>query len=601
MRSGVVGILPSIPQNRPARAGPQSIPESRAKPILIDDPRLVQFLRRFAVALLGFVICALPVPSAALPIDIVSRTSLDLSTHTIGREIVVTGRASDDLGRGLGFRRVRVQGTADQGEFSVEAMTDGRGLFRVNRIVAPGEWSVSGRFVGDLFTGADEAEEIVEVRDRAPRVAFAVPAIVPVSEPSAELLVQVTVGGRPALGAAVTFASDCGQVIGGASVGPDGVARATFRFSDGATGLCTIEAQITGQRRFGPASAVATLRRFETPTLRLRGEFERGAPFAEGEWKIWVEAFDRYGSLDGARVELSRGEQELAAALVSPGGALITLPESVIGAESSVVATLVPDVGDLRLSTEPLVLVRPPSPSRVFGSWSTGFALLFVVVILVGVAREIRRSKPRTEKPKVVVAGVSAEVAPDGVEGVITAVVRDAEDSRTLAATLTLVDSGERTTTESDGVVHLEAAPRIAFEASAPGYLPLRGSITPPPKGRRAVIRLKSVRAEVRDVLRDVIERLQGKRSRWWGRSTVRVVSAKTLAQARTLRSAPERESTHRAELARLLLDAREAHGEAEALEALTLLVDDIYFGGGGEIAAVELAHELAEATRRLG
>ena len=602
MRSGVVGILPSIPQNRPVRAHPQSIPESRAKPILLDDPRLLPLSRLVAVVVLGFVTFAVPSSSVALPIDIVSRTALELRTHTVGREIVVTGRASDDLGRGLGFRRVRVGGQSSGGEFSVEAMTDARGSFRVSRIVSAGAWTISGRFVGDLFTGADEATDTLEVRDRPARVAFAAPAIVPVSEASAPLAVQVTVGGRPALGASVTFASECGQVAGGAAVGPDGVARADFRFANGATGLCIIEAHITGQRRFGPASAVATLRRVESPTLRVQGEFQRGAPFAEGEWRVWVEAFDRFGSLDGATIELSRDRAVIATALVTPGrGAEFTLPESLIGPESSVVATLVPDAGDLRLATGPLLLVRPPSPSRVFGSWSTALAVILGLVIIAAVARETRRLRPRSANARPVVAGVSAEVAEEiEIEGIIIAVLRDTEDSRPIVGTVRVVATGATLVAGSDGLIQLAATPPIEFEASAEGYLPLCGVISRPPRGRRAVVRLKSVRAEVRDVLREVIDRLEGKRTQWWGRSTVRAVSSEALRRTRLLRSPPERARTHRAELLRLLVAAEQPHGDADALEALTLLVDDVYFGGGGELAAVELARDLAEATRGL-
>jgi hypothetical protein len=560
-------------------------------------------MRSRLVAAFAFTIATLwaSAYAGAVPIDIVSRTSLDLRTHAVGREIVVTGRVSDDLGLGLRFRRVRIEGRSEHGEFSVEAMTDARGAFRVNRIVSPADWTISGRFVGDLFTDADEVEDTIAVRDRPPRVAFSVPAIVPVSEPTAPLAVQVTVGGRPGLGAAVTFESDCGQVAGGAAVGPDGVARADFRFEHGATGVCAIEARVTGQRRFGPASAFAEMRRIESPTVRASGEFERGVPFVEGQWTIRVEAFDRFGSLEGARVEVDRDGVVLGAAVLPASGVVaIVLAESVIGAESSIIATLVPDVGDLRLSTSGLVLVRPSSPSQVFGSLSTGLALLLGLVILGGLVREIRRSRPRAGSTKPVVAGVGAERGEEEIDGVIVVVVRDVEDSLPLVATIKLVATGEVLTSGADGLVHFESAPQIDFEAHASAYVPLKGTITRPPRGRRAVIRLKSVRAEVRDVLRDVIDRVHGERTRWWGRITVRSASEEALKQARMLRLPPRRESTHRAEFARLLLAASAQRGDAEALEALTLLVDDMYFGGGGDFSAVELARELADATRGL-
>lgn len=577
-----------------------SIPESRANPIL-----LVEYSKRLVIGLFQVGLFALVTVAAAsthaLPIDVIGRTTLAVDGHTIGHELVVSGRATDDLGRGVPFRRVRVEGTSESGRFVAEAVTDPRGSFEVRRVLPSAEWSVTARFVGDLFTeGAEEVLD-VEVRPRVVRAALSSPNIVPVSERSAPLTVQVTVGGRPAVGAPVRFESECGAVVGGASVGADGLAHGDFVFGDDAVGECAVVAVVAGQRRFKTARANASMRRIDAPTVRLTGRFERGGPFLDGEWTVDVEAFDRYGTLRGARIDLSRDGVEFASTRVTgPTSAVFRIAEAEIGVSAEIVATLVPDVGELRLSTAPLMLVRPPSPSRVFGFWSVGLASLLGLIIIGGIVREIRRARPQSEARRPAVAGVVEEPAPEMSADMALIVVRDVEDETPIRAVVTRVEDGQRWESGTNGLIELRHFDPFEFTAVADGYVPLRGTISVPRAGRRAVIRLKSVRAEVRDVLRVSLESLRGRESRWWGRRTTWRVTEEAIREARTLRKSPTRAATHRAELARLLALAAEARGEAEALEALALLVDDLYFGGSGELAAVELAHELAAAARGL-
>lgn len=537
----------------------------------------------------------------ALSIDVMSRSSLELRVETLGRELVVRGSVRDDLGRGIGYRRVRIVGEAEGGQFSAEATTNSAGQFRFTRMVPPGEWSVRGEFVGDIYTGSDEEVRSVPVRDRSPRVLMAAPAVVPVSERSAPLQVQVYVGGTPAVGTPVTFESDCGEVPSGAVVDTSGVATAQFDFSREAVGPCTVRAQVSGQLRFRDGEAYATMRRFDQPTIRLRGEFVRGEPFADGEWIVSVEAFDRYGGLEGGTIELGvDGVTQGSGGVPSSGVARFVIDEEAVGARASVVATFVPDVGELRLASEPLVLERPPSPSGIFGAISIGVALLLGLAILAAVVREMRRAKPGRPKPNPVVASVSVEVDEEADAGSILVIVRDAEDSLPLVATIQLAGTAEEYRSASTGVVLIPRNTGFSFEAVAAGYMPHRGTIAHPGKGRRAVIRLKSVRAEVRDLLREVIWGIRGDQRKWWGRLSVRTVTATTLSSVRTLRREPARATTHRGELYRLISEAQRSASDAEALEALTLLVDDVYFGGGGELETVEVARALAEATRGL-
>lgn len=539
-------------------------------------------------------------PSHAVPLDVVGRTTLRVDWHTIGQELVISGRATDDLGRGVPFRRVRVEGTASDAAFRAEAVTDAAGGFEVRRIVGSGEWTVRVHFAGDLFTEGDEHSIPVEVRSLTAQVEVLAPTIVPVSEGSAPLGVHVTVGGRPAVGAPVRFNSECGTVPGGAAVAVDGFARGDFVFADGAIGPCDVYLVIEGQRRFTSVSASTQIRRIEAPTVRVSGQFERGGPFLDGEWLVRVEAFDRYGTLDGAQIDLLRDGDTLAGARLDGSAALFRVSESEIGARSEVVAVLVPDVGELRLTTEPLVLVRPPSPSRVFGFWSVALASALALIIVVGIVREVRRARPETTRRAPAVAGVVQESAPDRGDGVIEILVRDVEDGRPLGGAIVRADDGAQWTTSDDGRLTVPPFDRLAFEAQADGYLPLRGTIRRPEGQKRAVIQLKSVRAEVRDVLRAAIERLNGPKSPWWGRRTTWRVTEETIRSLRTLRMAPTREATHRAELNRLFEATADAHGEAEALEALALLVDDVYFGGGGGRDTVALAEQLSAVSRRL-
>ncbi|MFT6400687.1 MAG: hypothetical protein ACJAYU_005465 [Bradymonadia bacterium] len=544
----------------------------------------------------------------AVSIDVMSRSSLDLRVETLGRELVVEGSVRDDLGRGIGYRRVRIVGENTrseedglQGSFSAEATTNSAGYFRFTRLVPAGEWHVQGQFVGDIYTGSDDQEESVSVRERSPRVLIVAPAVVPVSEATVPVEVQVFVGGTPAAGTPITFESDCGQIPEGAVVGADGVAHAEFRFTRDAVGPCSVRAHAEGQSRFRDGEAYAAMRRFDEPTIRVRAEFVRGQPFFDGSWSVFVEVFDRYGGLEGGTIELSGSGDLLATSLVSENAvARFDVPESSLGDRSSIVATFIPDAGELRLSSEPLLLERPPSPSGIFGAISIAVAILLALVILAAVVREMRRSRPKSTVVKPTAAGVSTEPEVEVVAGSILVVVRDAEDSKPIEATIHVGDSDATFQSAASGVVVIPSPKGFSFHAVAPGYLPHRGAISHPGKGRRAVIRLKSVRAEVRDILREVLSGIGGEQGNWWGKISVRSVTRKTLAEVRTLRREPLRASTHRRELYRLIETAQRTAADAEALEALTLLVDDVYFGGGGELETVEVARALADATRGL-
>ena len=570
----------------------------------IGEVVMVSRRMRAAIQLAQAIVCviAIGVPShaAAASLDVGARSALQMFGTTLGFEVRVWGTLRDELGRAVPYRRVQLTGRSATDAFETEVMSDASGAFRHDRVVPEGAWEIRARFAGDFYLdGSDGVVDVSVVRVPA-RLEVLVPAVIGVDVSSFEVRAMLTVAGAPVPGAPMEAIAGCGvpPVLRATDGGGRSVGAVAVRDQEG--GECRVQVRALGEGRFADVTHAVAVRRIASPVIGLEARYARPGPFADGAWEIRVDARDASGPIVGAQLELfSEGVSFGAARSDDAGEARFGFSELALADGAALSVTLFGDAGALRLDSEPLVLRRPPSASRVFGWVSAAAVGLLVLALGWAVSREVRGKRPVTRvRERAPVSDRAVAVAALGPGWWVA--VCDADSGSAIASAEVLWD-GAVVGLDASGRLLLGEAEAAELEVRAAGYVPARVSLRRPRVGRETVVRLRSIRAEVRDVLRSVVAELEGGTEvGWWGVRTIEDVRRTVGGGLVMLRRAPQRARLQRQELGRLL--ALSPRQRVDAFEALTLLVDAVYFGGRGtDDAVIELARALAEEALPAG
>ncbi len=106
----------------------------------------------------------LPAAGLAAPLSVVAGTSLAVEAEVGRAGLVVSGRLTDDAGRGLAGRLVRLQVRATDGrELAARAWTDAAGGFSHTLLLDSGRHRVEATFSGEAHLEASRAEGVARL------------------------------------------------------------------------------------------------------------------------------------------------------------------------------------------------------------------------------------------------------------------------------------------------------------------------------------------------------------------------------------------------------------------------------------------------------
>lgn len=541
---------------------------------------------------------AAPVCGLAAALDVAARSSVEADADSIGAELRVRGTVRDDLGRPVPFRNLRLSGRSEAAPpIDTWIRSDGSGRFEWRRVVRPGSWTVEVTFPGDPYTDASGATGRVAVVPAPAALRVSGPTVVPAGTDRVRLLAGVQVGDLPADRVPIALESSCGEPLDAMTDG-EGEAELTLALGVSEATVCELRLTAVGEGRFESTSARHVIRVVRRPTLALEAVFVARGPFDEGAWQVTAAAWDDLGPIPGAtlRIQLSDGTPLVEGDSAGDGRVLERIAASEVPSGAGIAVALVVDGGVVAVS-DALVPGTPTRFADVFGPAALAASALAVVALLFALFRERRGAKPppRERTLPAVETAVDAR-AGERSDGAWVVEVRDAETNGLIPSTIHIGTAAHAT--DSGGRLTMPERSQTGIRVSAPGYVPAELELRPPRRGRHTIVRLRSVRAEVRDLLRRVVAERggEGVASDWWGRATLDEVRTRVAGSVRRLRRPRPREALLRAELARLLADAAEPGAAPVAsFEALTVLVDTVYFGGAGGDEVLTLARQLAQ------
>lgn len=497
--------------------------------------------------------------AAALPLRVLARTSLTLEAKGDVRGVVLGGRLTDDLGRGLPERTVRLR---VDGGASIELRTDRRGWLPGSKLALElGTHRVAGSFAGDeLGYAPSQSELMVQVQPPAPRLELTLPPRIGPGEPL-RLSARATLGKAPLPDLPLHWLLD-GRPVGTAATDAAGQGTLRLAASDvGRHGPHRVVVQTPASAELSGATASGTVVRQVPVELELAASVEQG--LLEDRVELGGRLAAEGEALPGRLLQLEwgGGAPPRETATDAQGRFAVSLDPGLFPPASIVNAGFAGEQGLLPARAEARLVLPPPRPSPLPRALAvSAVALLLAASVLAGrwlAGLRQRRAKaethsgvPRPEDERPPPLPVWARLEPDsgwqtGDPLQIRGLLWDRIDDRPICGgALRLVPcSADRaaaggalppTTTSQEGGRFLLPAPCPGIwtlHASAPGYLDEALPLELPSAATRGPVRLGllPVREAVRQIWLEQASVQHPTARPIWGRLTPAQVLARLV------------------------------------------------------------------------
>lgn len=603
---------PSRPTRRPDpwQRQPGSLVAQGATGVIV----LVWLLQLFAAS-----------PAEAFEVSVRARTTLQVEPYADGRSLLITGVLRDNVYQGLHDRTVVVwlarpgwepidrDGSPAMGRDYAPSRenaamvrrvrTDRNGRFEFADVLDDGVWVIGVDFDGGRHHAPVRTTRAVELSRDELTIDLAAPSATPYWAPLS-VIVQATRNGQPEPGIPLLVRVDGTEIGEGRATNEFGELQASIDRLE-APGMTNIRTAFGGNSHFAPASAFMDVMAYEWARLPL----EATLIDRRDERKVAVlgRLVTDQGVVPGAAVELTVEPGARSWLLTTDERGEFRLPVPLTEGDTGVLtatATFRPfdsDDPDLTIvGLARLEIKRGVVPT--VSSWAKpAAALACCVLLLVAIGRRIRH-RLKQRKARVPRTAPILKAATKGLieygppllaqkehAWVVSGSIRDADLGVALSrAEVELVYRGENklkipaTTEGFFSTGELEPGSYV-LRISCPGFVAMTSDVSIPHKGRFVgmEVYLVSVRSWVRHHYRRFAEDLAlgGEEPIKWGWFTPRQIedaAGKVYSQIH-VEGMAQANLTFRERL-RAALQRKEGDSEGILLEALTLLVEEVYF-----------------------
>jgi len=558
--------------------------------------------------ILGVVASAegLTVPATlADPIEIRSRSRLDVETATLGLRLSVSVRVEDDAGEPVAQVPVRLELVAASGQrMEFVQLTDRAGQARLVEVMDEGDWSL--RVSWDGRGAVDPMTELRSLTLRSAAVAFEGPEhlFLTQTQVPADFTWRALVNGQPLESGAWVATSECLAITPseGGTFGQGMISLSARRLSPLQVEGCNLRLTLAnGDGWQGGAILVPLLDLPASTGLGVEVQAEGAVPWLSDSWLVTPWAASSAGPLSMGVIEVWHEDSRLGD--YRPGTdttPLVWTPE--VTPQGSLELRLLDDAGALAAR----VVVPLSIPGDPFG-WLPWVPVVAAgVIVLSWLVRSgmwvwlpalTRKSASRTPR----VASEQAAVRVEDADGRTSRLI--VEDSHTRMSIPAQIWTKQG---NSDAFAPLPVGvdpwlhdADMDVRIEAPGYANYEARLSRPDASVVVVVRLTENRRLVLATFTETLGSLGAERvpTDWWGKRSPSEFLVPAMEMVRGLRQPSAPTQVRRRRFNELQAADAGALDPVDALEALFLLVDEVCFGTARPVpeAAVIKAQLLAD------
>lgn len=559
----------------------------------------------WTAAVYSVLLLALPSVALADPIEVRSRSQLEVETTSQGRLLRVRARVEDDAGQPLSQVPVRVALIRRSGErLELVALTDRAGRARFNEVLEEDDWTV--RVTWDGRGAVDPVTEEQTLTIRQSTVAFDGPQqmFLGQTEQAAELTWRALVDDQPVDLGVWVATSDCMEVLPseGATTSNGVISLSVRRLPGSVNAGCDMRLTMAaGDWWLGGALSVPLTELPASTTLGVEVEAEGAVSWLADTWLVTPSASTTDGPLGLGVIEV--WHEDTWVGDFQPGidtDPLRWMPDG--RPEGSLELRLLDDAG--QVVARSLVEIPVPADPFAWMPWVLGASA--GVIVLAWLIRSglpgwlvPRPGGESGRRPQTAQAGVAVRVEPAyGRPSRI--VVEDSHTGHRIDATVSVrePDSAEFHVLHTD-TDPWRTSPKVEIRVFAEGYAALSVEVSRPSAGEIVVVALTENRRLVLATFTETLGLIGAQRvqSDWWGKRSPSEFLGPAMDVVRGLREPSAVSDVRRRRFNELQSIDPGTLDPVDALEALFLLVDEVCFGTPAPVSetAVGRAEQLAE------